>query len=99
MKIRPIRNAEDLAGAKVALADLIQKNIGGTRDDDIEVLSILVEQFERTKVRLDPPSPVAAIKFRMEEMGLSPRHLEPFIGSRARVSEVLSGKRTLSIDM
>lgn len=58
-----------------------------------------MEQFERINVRSELPSPVAAIKFRMEQLGLSPRQLEPFIGSRARVSEVLSGKRQLSIDM
>jgi HTH-type transcriptional regulator/antitoxin HigA len=50
-------------------------------------------------VRIELPDPIAAIKFRMGEKGLSPRQLEPFIGSRARVSEVLSGKRSLSIDM
>jgi len=68
-------------------------------DDEIEVLTTLIEQFEQSHSHIDAPTPVMAIKFRMEEKGLTPRQLEPFIGSRARVSEVLSGKRQLSIDM
>jgi HTH-type transcriptional regulator/antitoxin HigA len=99
LTIKPIRTAVDLIQAKARLGELLKANQAGAYDDEIEVLSTLVEQFERTNIRIDPPSPVAAIKFRMEEMGLSPRQLEPFIGSRARVSEVLSGKRQLSIDM
>jgi len=67
--------------------------------DEIEVLTTLIEQFEEKSARVEPPDPIAAIRFRMEEKGLSARQLEPFIGSRARVSEVLSGKRSLSIDM
>jgi HTH-type transcriptional regulator / antitoxin HigA len=97
--IRPIRTPEDLLEAKARLGDLLKSNKDGAYDDEIEVLSTLVEQFEKTKVPIDAPSPMAAIRFRMEEIGISARQLEPFIGSRARVSEVLSGKRQLSIDM
>jgi HTH-type transcriptional regulator/antitoxin HigA len=68
-------------------------------DDTIEVLATLIEQFEEKYFPIEGPDPIAAIKYRMSEKGLTPRHLEPFIGSRARVSEVLSGKRQLSIDM
>jgi HTH-type transcriptional regulator / antitoxin HigA len=97
--IKPIRTTADLNSAKARLGELLRDNDFGAHDDEVEVLSTLIEQFEGTKVHIDAPSPVAAIKFRMKEMGLSPRQLEPFIGSRARVSEVLSGKRQLSIDM
>ena len=99
MTIKPIRTAADLVQAKTRLGKMLKANQTGAYDDEIEVLSTLVEQFEKSNVHIDAPSPVAAIKFRMEEMGLSPRQLQPFIGSRARVSEVLSGKRQLSIDM
>jgi HTH-type transcriptional regulator/antitoxin HigA len=71
----------------------------GQFDDEIEVLATLIEQFEQRYSPIDAPSAVSAIRYRMMERGLSPRQLEPFIGSRARVSEVLSGKRRLSIDM
>jgi len=97
--IKPIRTTADLNHSKARLGELLRVNDAGAQDDEIEVLATLIEQFERTTVDLDAPSPVAAIKFRMTELGLSPRQLEPFIGSRARVSEVLSGKRQLSIDM
>ena len=99
MIIKPIRTTADLVQAKTRLRELFKANEAGAYDDEIEVLSTLVEQFEKINVHIDAPSPIAAIKFRMEELRLSPRQLEPFIGSRARVSEVLSGKRQLSIDM
>jgi HTH-type transcriptional regulator/antitoxin HigA len=99
VSIKPIRTAVDLARAKGRLIELLHNNRNREHDDEIEVLSTLMEQFEKTYSLVEAPTPVAAIKFRMEEMGLSPRRLEPFIGSRARVSEVLSGKRQLSIDM
>src|SRR6267154_6918191 len=99
MKLKPIRTSDELRTAKDALARLVITNQSGANDDDIEVLSLLIQQFERVHAPIDAPTPVAAIQFRMKEMGLSPRDLEPFIGSRARVSEVLTGKRYLSISM
>jgi HTH-type transcriptional regulator/antitoxin HigA len=96
--IKPIRNASDLSASKTRLANLLSKN-SGEFDDEIEVLTTLIEQYEDRFAPVDAPDPIAAIKFRMEEKGLTPRQLEPFIGSRARVSEVLTGKRSLSIDM
>jgi len=99
MAIKPIRTTADLKAAKARLAALLVRGNDGTHDDEIEVLTALIEQFEDGYIRIDAPGPVAAIRYRMEERGLSPRQLEPFIGSRARVSEVLSGKRSLSLDM
>jgi HTH-type transcriptional regulator/antitoxin HigA len=99
MNIKPIRTATDLGEAKRRLVEILSENASGKNDDEIEVLSTLVERFENAHSRIDAPTPIAAIKFRMEELGLTPRQLEPFIGSRARVSEVLSGKRQPSIDM
>jgi HTH-type transcriptional regulator / antitoxin HigA len=99
MKFKPIRTPNELGEAKATLARLVGKNTAGTHDDDIEVLSVLIQQYEHSQIRIEAPTPIAAIQFRMKEMGFSPRHLEPFIGSRARVSEILTGKRSLSIDM
>ena len=98
MTIKPIRNASDLSATKARLGSLLTRN-SGEFDDEIEVLTTLIEQYEERFARVDAPDPIAAIKFRMEEKGLTPRQLEPYIGSRARISEVLTGKRTLSIDM
>jgi HTH-type transcriptional regulator/antitoxin HigA len=97
--IKPIRSSLDLEMAKTCLAEFIRSNRNGAHSDDIEVLSTLIEQYERTAVPLTASSPIAAIRFRMNQQGLSARQLEPFIGSRARVSEVLSGKRQLTLDM
>jgi HTH-type transcriptional regulator/antitoxin HigA len=97
--IKPIRSNADLQWTKARVAQLLSDVDNSELDDEIEVLTSLIEQFEGKYARIDPPDPVSAIKFRMVEKGLSPRQLEPFIGSRARVSEILSGKRTLSIDM
>lgn len=99
MDIKPIRSSSELKNAKRQLEELLKNNAFGEHDDEIEVRSIIIEKYENAQVRIDAPTPVAAIKFRMEELDLAPRGLEPFIGSRARVSEVLSGKRQLSIDM
>lgn len=99
MTIKPIRNATDLHTAKTRLGKLLSKSNTAEHDDEIEVLTALIERFEETYAPVDAPNPIAAIKFRMQEKGLSPRRLEPYIGSRARVSEVLSGKRQLSIEM
>jgi HTH-type transcriptional regulator/antitoxin HigA len=97
--IKPIRSGNDLQAAKERLARLLSQPNNHDCDDEIEVLTALVEQFEEKHARIEAPDPISAIKYRMVEKGLSPRQLEPFIGSRARVSEILTGKRSLSIDM
>jgi len=67
--------------------------------DELELLQAVIERWERTQLTMPMPTPVEAIRFRMMQANLKPRDLEPFIGSRARVSEVLSGTRTLSLEM
>lgn len=99
MDIKPIKSNREAESAKQYLAKLMRTNSTGELSDEIAVRATLIEQFEKTQLRLDPPSPIAAIRFRMQEMGLNPKQLEPFIGTRARVSEILSGKRSLSIEM
>jgi HTH-type transcriptional regulator/antitoxin HigA len=97
--IKPIRTNHDLELATERLAGLIKSNEEGAFSDEIEVLSTLIEEYERATIPMSGTSPVEAIRFRMDQQGLTPRQLEPFIGSRARVSEVLSGKRQLTLDM
>lgn len=99
MKIKPIRDKND---HKIAIEHLDKlMNTPNSKDltDQITVLSAVIEKYEREMFFNESPSPTAAIKFRMEQKGLTARDLEPYIGSRARVSEVLTGKRKLSIDM
>jgi HTH-type transcriptional regulator/antitoxin HigA len=72
---------------------------GTPEDDELEVLITLVDAYESKAFPIDVPDPIRAIQFRMEQQGLSRRDIEPFIGSRARVSEVLTGKRPLTLEM
>ena len=72
----------------------------GTREGDrLDILATLIEAYEAESFPMDPPDPIEAIKFRMEQQGLSRKDLEPLIGSRTRVAEVLNRKRGLSIAM
>lgn len=72
----------------------------GTDDgDELDVLATLVDAYESKHFPVESPDPIEAIKFRMDQMGLDRKDLEPFIGSRARVSEVLNGRRGLSLKM
>jgi HTH-type transcriptional regulator/antitoxin HigA len=72
---------------------------GSPKGDELDVLATLTDAWEAKHQPIDAPDPVTAIQFRMEQQGLSRKELEPIIGSRARVSEVLNGKRKLTIGM
>jgi HTH-type transcriptional regulator/antitoxin HigA len=99
MNIRPIRNDVDLHGAFRRLEAIYQAAEGTPAADERDVLVTLVEAYENRNYPIAPPDPVEAIKFRMEQQGLSPRDIEPFIGPSGRVSEVLNRKRPLSLRM
>ncbi|MNN89480.1 hypothetical protein D3C81_2073020 [compost metagenome] len=72
----------------------------GTPDgDELEVLAVLIGKYEDEHYPMPPSDPIEAIKFRMDQQGLTPRDLEPYIGSSGRVSEVLNRKRKLSLAM
>jgi HTH-type transcriptional regulator/antitoxin HigA len=72
---------------------------GTPEGDELDVLVTLVCAYEEKHFPMDPPDPLMAIQFRMEQQGLTRKDLEPMIGSRARVSEVLTGKRRLTLPM
>jgi HTH-type transcriptional regulator/antitoxin HigA len=72
---------------------------GTPESDELDVLVTLVEAFEDRHFPIADPDPIAAIQFRMDQMGLTRKDLEPMLGSRGRVSEVLTGRRPLSIQM
>lgn len=101
MNIKPIRTEADNKLALAEISKLMARDPanGTPAGDRLDVLVTLVQAFEARQYRLDLPDPIAAIKFRMDQQGLTPRDLEPMIGSRARVSEVLGGKRALSMAM
>ncbi|MDY6794814.1 MAG: hypothetical protein SWK76_05985 [Actinomycetota bacterium] len=101
MNIKPIRNENDYEEALRALELLVTSDPDpdSADGDKLSVLSTLIESYENEQYPSTLPSPIDAIKFRMEQADLSPIDLVPFIGSRSKVSEVLSGKRPLSLEM
>jgi len=99
MTIKPIRNDDDLKRAFHRLEKVFQAEEGTAQADERDVLVTLVEAYENKHYDFGPADPVEAIKFRMEQGGLTPRDLEPFIGPSGRVSEVLNRKRPLSLRM
>ncbi|MEN9726198.1 MAG: hypothetical protein RL434_564, partial [Pseudomonadota bacterium] len=93
------RNEEDLRNAFRRLERLFQAPENTPQADERDVLVTLIEAYERQHHDLGPPDPVDAIRFRMEQEGLTPGDLEPFIGASGRVSEILNRKRPLSLRM
>jgi HTH-type transcriptional regulator/antitoxin HigA len=99
MEIRPIHNERQHRDALAEIERLWSAKPRTAAHDRLEVLAALVEDYEEKHQPVYPPDPVEAIRFRMEQLGLDRKALEPSIGSRARVSEVLSGRRRLTLDM
>jgi HTH-type transcriptional regulator/antitoxin HigA len=99
MEIRPVKTEADYSAA-LAEIDRLWGTPEGTPDGDrLDVLLVLVESYESKHHAIDPPDPIEAIKFRMEQMNLTRKDLEPLIGSRGRVSEVFNRRRSLSLPM
>jgi HTH-type transcriptional regulator/antitoxin HigA len=99
MTIKPIRNDDDLRRAFRRLEKIFQAVEGTPQADERDVLVTLIEAYENKHYDFGPADPVEAIKFRMEQEGLTPRDLEPYIGQSGRVSEVLNRRRPLSLRM
>jgi len=97
MKITPIRNESDYTQALARIEQLLDAAPGSPEGEELDVLATLVDAYESKSFPIDAPDPIDAIRFRMEQMGLTRRDLEPLLGGRSRVSEVMSGKRSLSI--
>lgn len=98
-ELRPIRSETDYEAAMAEIEVLWGAKIGTPEGDRLDVLATLVEVYEAKQYPMTPPDPIEAIQFRMEQMGITRNDLIPLIGNRGRVSEVLSRKRSLSIEM
>lgn len=98
-RITPIRTEGDHKAALARIDALMDAEAGTPEADELSVLADLVEAYEAKHFPIELPTPVEAIRFRMEQAGLEPRDLAPYIGSRGKVSEVLSGKQPLSLTM
>jgi HTH-type transcriptional regulator/antitoxin HigA len=99
MSIRPIRTEADYEAALAEIERLFDAAPDTPEGDRLDVLATLVEAYEEQHYSMPAPDPIEAIQYYMESRGLSRRDLEPYLGSRARVGEVLNRKRPLSLEM
>jgi HTH-type transcriptional regulator/antitoxin HigA len=97
--IRPIRSKADHRAALEEVARLWGAKSGTPEGDRLDVVATLIDAYENEHEPIDPPDPIEAIMFRMEQQGLTRKDLENLLGSRARVAEILNRKRELSIGM
>jgi HTH-type transcriptional regulator / antitoxin HigA len=97
--VKPIRSEKDYEVAMAEVKILWGAKSGTPKGDRLDVLATLIESWEAANYPMDPPDPIEAIKFRMEQQGLTRKDLEGIIGTRARIAEVLDRKRGLSIAM
>jgi HTH-type transcriptional regulator / antitoxin HigA len=99
MDIRPIRTEADYRAALKEAESLWEAEPGTPEGDQVDVLSTLIEAYEAKHHPVPAPDPIAAVLFMMEQKGLTRRDLEPAIGSRSRVSEILNRRRPLTLPM
>ena len=99
MDIKPIRTKRDYRAALKEIESLMVAKAGTPAGERLDILATLVEAYEKQHFPMELPDAVEAIKFRMEQQGLTRKDLQPLIGTRTRVAEVLNRKRSLSIEM
>ncbi len=104
MKIKVLRTEKEYNQACDKIYRLIQDNPDAIKPDSpegeqLEILSLLVEKYEQERFHIAPPDPIEAIKFRMDQMNLKQVDVAPLFGGETRVSEVLNGKRALTLKM
>lgn len=99
MDIKPIRTESDYQNALKTIETLMMAEPGTPEGDKLDVLVTLVEAYEKQHYPLDLPDPVETIRFEMEQKGLSVKDLEPMIGQKNRVYEILNHKRSLTLKM
>lgn len=99
--LKPIKNNAQYDDALSRIYDLMQKDLKpeSKESDELEVLSILVKEYELDHYPVPKPSPLEAIRFRLEQVGMSEAQLSDILGYRSRKSEILSGKRKLNLTM
>jgi HTH-type transcriptional regulator/antitoxin HigA len=99
MNIRPIKNDEDLNKAFERLEIIFDSEPETKEGDELEVLSLLIEDYENKHYPIGLPDPIEAIKYRMEQMGMKQKELGEIIGFKSRASEILNKKRKLTLRM
>ncbi len=99
MNISPVRNEKDYQKALKRLEVIFDAKRGTKEGDELEILAILIDNYENEKFPIGMPDPISAIKFRMEQMGLKQKDLVEMVGFKSRVSEIMNKKRKLTLDM
>jgi HTH-type transcriptional regulator / antitoxin HigA len=99
MKPKVIKTEAEYKKTLARVEEIFDAKPGTAKGDELELLLLLVETYEDTAYPIELPDPIAALRFRMEQNGLRPKDLIPYIGSKSKVSEVLSGQRPLSLTM
>jgi HTH-type transcriptional regulator / antitoxin HigA len=99
MKIKLIRNEADYQKALERLEIIFDAKKDTEEGDELEILSIIIDNYERENFPIDMPDPISAINFRMEQMGLKQKDLVNMIGFKSRVSEIMNKKRKLTLEM
>jgi len=100
-QVRIIKTEREHEQALERLTDLLDRNPAATtpESDELDLLALVIEHYEREHYPIDPPDPIEAIKFRMDQMGLTRKDLARYLGSASKISEILNGKRPLSLNM
>ena len=99
MEIKPIKSEKDYNQALERLEEIFDAKTGSTEGDELEVLGILIDQYENEHFPIGLPDPIEAIKFRMEQLGYNQNDLADIVGLKSRASEILNRKRKLSLEM
>lgn len=99
MEIKPIKTEQDYNQALERLEMIFDAKKDSSDGDELEVLGILIDQYENEKFPISLPDPVEAIKFRMEQLGYTQNDLANIVGLKSRASEILNRKRKLSLEM
>ena len=99
MPPRVIKSDAQYKRTMARVDEIFDARPGTTKGDELELLLLLLEKYEEEHFPIDLPEPVAAIRFRMDQQGLKPKDLVPYLGSKSKVSEVLNGQRELSLTM
>jgi HTH-type transcriptional regulator/antitoxin HigA len=99
MELKPIKTEIDYRDALKRLEKIFNAKLGTPESDELEILGLMVDDYENKHYPIDAPDPIEAIKIRMEEMHLKQVDLIPEIGGKSRVSEILNRKRRLTVEM
>jgi len=99
MDLKPIKTEADYRSALKRLEEIFDAKLGTQESDELDILGLMVDDYENKHYPIEAPDPIEAIKIRMEEMHLKQVDLIPEIGGKSRVSEILNRKRRLTVDM